>query len=212
MASPAWVPYGNARRRGLLSHGSFLSVGAKFGDTSPVERGLFVRSRLFCQEIPPPPPVVNTDEPPRAASATACKWERYAAHREAQGCAACHQLIDPVGFGLENFDDQGRYRTTEKGLPQCRIAGDGEIVGVGTFRGPAELGDLALRSGLVTECLATQLYRFGVGRSELDDTDRMLVKLLAQRGAAGKDFRFDELLLDLVASPAFAHRREEKVQ
>jgi hypothetical protein len=83
---------------------------------------------------------------------------------------------------------------------------------VGAFNGPAQLAELALKSGVLSSCALTQIHRFAVGRTELDETDRRLAALLADLVGAGKDFRLDEVLLDYVASPAFAHKREEKVE
>ncbi|HET6581879.1 MAG TPA: DUF1592 domain-containing protein, partial [Nannocystaceae bacterium] len=74
---PGWVEYPDVRRRGLVSHGTVLSIGAKFGDTSPTERGKAVWTRLLCNEIPPPPPEIDTGLPPSGGPADACKSERY---------------------------------------------------------------------------------------------------------------------------------------
>jgi len=202
-----WVSYGDSGRKGLLSHGTFLSNGAKFSDTSPTMRGIAIRTRLFCQTIPPPPPGVTTDEPP-PEQGSPCKADRYAVHAQ-PGCEGCHDLIDKVGFGLENYDHQGRYRAHDEGLPECTIEGKGEITGVGTFEGPAGLADLMLESGLLNECIVTQFFKFSVGRSELDGTDQDLVAKLAANVGSG-DFEFEDLILDHVASPAFGYRTEEK--
>jgi len=207
---PAWVPYGNSGRRGLLSHGAFLALGNKFDDTSPTVRGKEIRERLFCEDIPPPPENVNADAPPVATGAVVCKWDRYAAHRVG-GCAGCHQQMDPIGFGLENYDSQGRYRTQEVGQPQCQIQGQGEIVGLGTFHGPVELSDLMLNSGRLNRCVVAQLYRFATGRphAKEDEIDKQAVALLT-KGVGDKDFRLDKLIVDFTTAPAFAHRREGK--
>ncbi len=140
---PKWVDWGETGRRGLLSQGTFLSVGGKANDTSPVARGKVIRERLMCQTIPDPPPAVDVDQVPEEG---VCKVERYAVHR-ANGCEGCRSLMDPLGFGLENYDTLGRYREFEIDNPEtadvdestCAIPGEGEITGVGTFRGPAEL-------------------------------------------------------------------------
>ncbi|HET6585141.1 MAG TPA: DUF1592 domain-containing protein [Nannocystaceae bacterium] len=211
---PVWVDYGESGRQGILSHGSFLSIGAKFEDTSPVLRGKFVRERLFCQPLQPKPMGVDVDQPV-APEGTVCKVDRFAAHREG-ACAGCHALMDPVGFGLENYDQLGRYREYEADNPmteadesQCAIEGSGEIVGVGTFHGPAELARLALDNGLLEQCVTTQLVRLSAGHSELDDFDQQFVALLLERIATG-DFRFDELVIELVSDEAFRYRREEE--
>lgn len=210
----AWTPYATEARRGILAHGSFLSNGIKFGDTSPVQRGLLVRTRLFCQDIPPPPPGVDVDEPP--ASDALCKWDVYANHRTG-GCASCHNLIDPIGFGLEGFDAAGRMRTHQPDYDRtpddesvCAIEAQGEILDVGSFSGPAELSELGLSSGLISPCMVTQLYRYTVGRFALDPTDTEVVGALHQR-LGGGDFRFEDLIREIVSSPAFRHRLEEEV-
>jgi hypothetical protein len=201
------VSYGDSGRRGLLSHGSFLSNGAKFNDTSPTLRGLAIRTRLFCQTIPDPPPNVATDDPiPKTADAV-CKKDRYEVHSQG-GCADCHSQMDPVGFGLENYDQVGRYRTVEPDEPSCVIEGVGELVGIGTFKGPAELADLMIASGELNQCVVTQLYRFAAGRFELDATDVAFVEALTKK-IGNADFAFDELVLEFVGSEAFAFRRDE---
>jgi hypothetical protein len=220
-----WVPYGASGRQGLLSHGTFLSVASTFSDTSPTRRGKMIRERLLCTEIPLPPPELeaNTDEPPTRGGI--CKYDRYAVHREG-GCAGCHSLLDPVGFGLENYDSQGRYRTTQywmkdpadptgdavlqvssstAGATRCDITGQGELVGVGTFRGPAELSERLLEAGELDRCAVTQLFKFASGREKLDADDARVVDLLTGK-FRDKQHRFDELLLEYVSRPAFGYR------
>ena len=213
-AAAGWVDYGDSGRAGILSHGSFLAVAGKFGDTSPTQRGILIRTRLFCQDLPPPPPNVNTDDAIAAEGDKICKSDRYSVHKQG-GCAGCHDQMDPIGFGLENYDQQGRYRSHEADNPEttpdestCEIEGNGEIVGIGTFHGPAELGQLMLDSGLVERCVVTQLYRFAMGRKELDDNDLAFIELL-QQNAAAPGFHMADLMLELVTNDAFRFRREE---
>ncbi|HET6585137.1 MAG TPA: DUF1588 domain-containing protein, partial [Nannocystaceae bacterium] len=210
--TPEWVQYDSPDRRGLLAHGAFLSVGGKFNDTSPVQRGLLIRTRLFCQDIPPPPPDVDVDQAPVGA---VCKEDRYANHRMG-GCAGCHSQLDPVGFGLENYDAQGRYRSHELDNPdtpddesQCVISGDGEIVGIGTFSGPAELGALAIDAGLLDGCVVKQLYRYAIGRQEIDVLDQAFIDAVVL-AVGGGEFRLDDVLLQFVGTQAFGYRREEE--
>ena len=207
----SWVPYGDSGRKGLLSQGSFLSLGAKFGDTSPTQRGKLVQTRLFCLDVPPPPPDpdINVDEPP-GDPASQCKADRYAAHRQAgTSCKGCHDLIDPIGFGLENYDAAGRWRDHDDGKPECTIDGEGEIAGVGTFSGPGELADLMIASGGLNTCVVTQVYRFTIGRYEIGELDGPALTMLEEQVGDG-DFRFDELLLAIVESDMFRHRRLEE--
>jgi hypothetical protein len=202
----AWLPYGSSPRRGILSHGTVLAQGAKFDDTSPTLRGIFVRSRLLCQDIPPPPPNVAVDQPPAATSTSNCKVDRYAAHRSG-GCATCHKLTDPIGFGLERYDRSGAFRTTDKDHPECPVSGDGEVDGVGTFNGPAALAEMLIASGGLEGCVATQLYRMALGRRESSADKPTLQKLTDGFKQNGR--RFDGLLVELVGDPAFIHRQIE---
>jgi hypothetical protein len=206
----AWVPYGDSGRQGLLSQGSFLSAAAKFDDTSPTQRGLLIRTRLFCQEIHPPPPdlMVNTDMPPEGPDPNACKSDRYVMWKT-EGCKMCHALLEPVGFGLENYDQAGRYREFEPDRPDCPIDGSGTLEGVGSFHGPAELSELMISAGDVDACVTTQLMRFAVGRYELDRYDESFSQRVTEVASPDGQLRFDAALLELVASEAFRYRREE---
>ncbi|MBT8470746.1 MAG: DUF1592 domain-containing protein [Deltaproteobacteria bacterium] len=205
--SEGWVNYGDGGRGGILSHGSFLSGGAKFGDTSPVLRGILVRERLLCTKIPPPDPSlnVNTDEPPVGEDPNACKVERYAMHASG-GCAGCHSQTDPIGFGLENYGPAGAFREHDIDRPECAITGDGELVGVGSFNGPRELGQLLVESGELDPCLVEQFHRFVVGRPARAEDVRVV-------DALTDDFvqspRFDALLTRVALSEAFGYRVEE---
>jgi hypothetical protein len=210
-----WVSYeaAGSPRRGILSHGAVLATGAKFDDTSPTLRGVFVRNRLLCQTVPPPPPNVMVDQPP-AATATGCKIDRYAAHR-AGGCAGCHNLTDLIGFGLENYDRTGVFRATDKDAPQCAISGDGQVVGStagptgdGKFNGPAGLGEMLIDGGDLESCVVTQLFRMAYGRRETADDAPNIAALTSAFKSKGR--AFDALLVDVASDPAFIYRRLEQ--
>jgi Protein of unknown function (DUF1588)/Protein of unknown function (DUF1585)/Protein of unknown function (DUF1592) len=201
-----WVPYGDSGRAGILSHGAVLSAFGKFSDTSPTQRGIFVRTRLMCQELSPPPPSVMADKPPAGDQNAVCKYDRYAAHRTSSSCAGCHSLTDSIGFGLENYDLAGRYRTHDDGLPQCTIDGDGEITGVGTFQGPAELGALLVDRGLLDACVVKQYLQFALGHKP-SASDAAAVDQLT-RAFARSDHDLMGLILSLIESDAFARRVE----
>ena len=201
----AWVRYGDSGRAGIMSHGSFLSAFGKFSDTSPTQRGILVRKRLLCQEVPPPPPDVMADQPPGDADSR-CKWDRYEAHRESSACTGCHAQLDPIGFGLENYDLGGRYREHDDGLPECAIDGAGQLPPYGAFSGPAELADLLVTSGELERCLVQQYLSFSVGRPLLPDespeVERLRTNMLAGEG------RLFDLIEAHIASDAFALRKE----
>ncbi len=206
VAGSAWIPYGTTGRKGILSHGALLSNGVKQADTSPTLRGKWIRNRLFCEEIPPPPPDAVADVPPPASTGVVCKVDRYREHRTVASCAGCHAQMDPIGFGLEQFDRAGKFRDREADHPECLITGDGALTGFGSFRGPAGLADLMISSGVVESCLVKQLFRYTVGRKETADDSALITTLTTQFTEQGR--RFDLLVLDLVAQPTFTQRRE----
>jgi hypothetical protein len=205
--SPQWVSYTDARR-GILSHGSVLSSFGKFADTSPTQRGIFIRTRLLCQVIPKPPPEVDTDNPPTPAAGE-CKLDKYAEHNQG-GCYDCHKMMDPIGFGLENYDNQGRYREFEEGKPECPIPGEGNLEGIGEFSGPAELAEAVIASGDLEQCVVQQMYRFAHGRREGRDDSRNLDELAAT--FAGGGYNFATLMVDLVSEDSFGFRRQEEAE
>jgi hypothetical protein len=215
----AWTPYGNSGRKGILGHASLLSNGVKQSDTSPTLRGLWIRNRLFCQEVPPPPPTVAMDLPP-AMGTVVCKKDRLAAHTSGS-CAYCHDQMDPVGFGLEQYDNRGKFRMAEAAFPQCSISGAGSLLGFGNFTGSSGLADLMMTSGQLEECVVRQLFQFQVGRSfqinrgykgvkiaaeEIED--KPLVKNLTKTFETNGR-RFDLLLAEIVSHPMFLQRRLE---
>ena len=105
--------------RGHARAGLFLALTAKPDDTSPTARGLFVREQFLCQHVPDPPPGVNTNLPPVTEAKPQTNRERMAEHATNPSCAACHKLIDPIGFGLEKFDAVGAAaRQTSARVPR----------------------------------------------------------------------------------------------
>jgi hypothetical protein len=209
-ATPSWSKLGDPNRRGILGEADFLAGGAKFGDTSPVLRGLQIRSRLMCQYIPPPPPTVNVDKPP-AGNPGDCKATRYANHR-ANPCATCHALLDPVGNGLENYGADGAFRTFENGRPDCPIDGHGQLDGA-TFVGPAGLAGTLIPTGSLEHCAMQQLFQYVVGRQvvvggQIDPNDDGTIASMTQ-AFANEGHHFPDLLSALVSSAAYRHRVTE---
>lgn len=206
-----WVPYDDPQRAGILSHGSVLAAHSKgFSDTSPTQRGKFIQERLACTPIPPPPPNVVADAPPGDGE-SACKTQRYIEHAENPGCAGCHQLMDPIGFGLEQFDLMGRRRAHDDGLPDCAIEGQGDFPGGGTFSGPAQLSEKLIESGKLDACAVRQLYTYAVGREPAWGAESRAVDALVEKFRQS-DHALDALLLDFVADEAFALRAEAPIE
>ncbi|MCB9665295.1 MAG: DUF1588 domain-containing protein [Alphaproteobacteria bacterium] len=210
-AEPTWVDVRDRGRGGLLGMASWLMRPASVDDTSPTIRGKQVRERIMCEPIDPPPAAVISDAPPDVGLG-ACKIERYEAHRSNPACASCHDLMDPIGFGLERYDGEGMYRTEEApyaaqlgdtGAP-CPIDGQGEVDGLGAFSGPRELGLLLTEAGIADACFARQVAGLHRGISTLDlDPAEVDPVLTAWRAAGG---RYDQLLVELIAQPVFGFR------
>ncbi|MCA9704965.1 MAG: DUF1592 domain-containing protein [Myxococcales bacterium] len=192
-----------AQLSGILSLGGVLSAYSKANMTDPIKRGLFVREHLLCQ-IPPPPPDDVPLLPPEVDENSTTR-EQFEAHRDNPVCAACHELFDPIGFGFENYDAVGRWRTTENGFP---IDASGELTLIdasGAFDGVAELGGKLAGSEDVAECVTRQWFRFAYGRTESAQLDACNMDTLTARFAeSGYDLR--ELLVSLTQTDAFLYR------
>jgi hypothetical protein len=202
-----WVSYEGTGRKGLLSHGSYLAANILGSDTSPTLRGKAIRTRLFCEDIPPPPETVNKDDLPESDSP--CKKDVRAVYMTG-ACYGCHSKMDPIGYGLENYDAQGRYRTHEPDHPECTIDGEGRFEGIGDFNGPSGLADLLTGSPDLQRCVTTQLYRFAMGHYKLSQADARFVRMIVEGAGPSDGMRFDDLLLAFVASDEFGFRLEEE--
>jgi hypothetical protein len=196
-----------AGRRGILSTGAYLSAGAKFGDTSPTQRGKFVKNRLLCQEIPSPPPTTDVDQPPKPPeNGPNCKKIRYQAHAATNtSCFSCHNHMDPIGFGLEQYDFSGRFRTFEKNgdgtdNTSCPIDGQGSLVGHGDFNGPVALSDLVSNSGRLQSCMAMQYFHFAFGFKSASK-DAAFIELLARKITSQGTFQ--DFVLEFVGNSNF---------
>src|SRR5207248_616812 len=109
------VQVDGAHRKGLVTQASMLTLTSSPNMTSIVHRGLWVLERVLCKVPPPPPPNVPSESPPPGFTGT--RRELAEQHRSNPACSSCHSMIDPIGFGLEDYDGIGRYRTSENGKP-----------------------------------------------------------------------------------------------
>jgi len=204
----AWVPYTfppDSPRAGLLTHVSFLAVHSHPGRSSPTVRGKALRELLLCQRVPSPPGNVDFVllNDPDANYRTA--RERLTAHRSNPVCAGCHQVTDPMGLALENFDGAGRYRDDEDG---AEIDPSGALDGK-PFKDVVGLS-LALREHpALTSCLVKRAYSYGAGRAT-SARDRPLLEYLNARFAA-QGYRLPDLLRTIALSNAFSEVREPQV-
>ncbi len=108
-------------RRGLLGQSSFLLVTSVANRTSPVARGKWVLENLLGTPAPLPPPNVPPLDTDASAQQAASVRQRMEEHRKNPTCAACHKIMDPIGFSLENFDLIGRYRASDGGIAHRRL-------------------------------------------------------------------------------------------
>lgn len=190
-------------RLSLLTQAGILAKTAKASETSPVRRGLFVREHLLCQKLPTPPPDVETLLPSPRPDATT--RERFSEHASNDGCAVCHKLIDPLGFGLENYDALGYFRATENGVT---IDASGELVeaaGGGTFDGAVALSRMLAESPETQACLVEQWFRHTYGRGPVAADRPNLAALGTAFDQAGR--RVPDLLRAIVTSEAFRTRQ-----
>ena len=194
-------------RVGILGHASVLTTYALPRTSSPIHRGLMVRERLLCQDLPPPPANLDTSPPPVDPSLST--RERYAQHASRGACVGCHQLIDPIGFVFEHFDGIGRYRTLDGEHP---IDASGRIVGTRASNGdvdglPALAAHLAA-SPEVAACYALEWLRYGTGGAEtLGDPAADAARLAA--ALAATDGVLTAPLVALVDQPHFTERLGE---
>jgi hypothetical protein len=190
-------------RGGLLGHGSILTVTSYANRTSPVLRGKWVLENIVGTPPPPPPPNVpmlkDTDGQGRVLSMR----ERMAQHRASPACASCHQLMDPAGLSLENFDAIGRWRVrTESGTP---VDAAGGLPDGSTFTGMSGLREaLVRRPELFVGTLTEKLMTYGLGRG-LEFYDAPAVRKVV-RSAKSNDYRFSSLVLGIVNSEPFQMR------
>lgn len=170
---------------------------------NPTQRGKLVRERLLCMPVPPPPADVPTLPPEVGPGQT--RREVWLEHRANPACAACHALMDPIGFGLENFDELGLYRSTDNGQP---IDASGELVSAGDADGPfigaQELEQRLVNSRTVSECQAATWLGFGLQRG-MDGTDECFARQV-YAAFANSDFDIGELILSIALSQPFRSR------
>jgi hypothetical protein len=199
----AEVAVSGGQRGGLLSMGAILTATSTPIRTSPVHRGIWVLDRLLCDRPPPPPP--NVAGLPEGMDENMSLRERLAAHRSDPSCAACHESIDPIGLGMENYDPIGAYRTEEvTGVP---IDAAGSLPSGQTFQSAAELAQLLKSDPRLPACMVEKMMVYAVGRS-LEESDQCIVDDV-QANFSRSDYRLSTLIRLVVTSDAFRMRRAE---
>ena len=199
------VAVADDNRRGLLGHGSILTVTSYPNRTSPVLRGKWVLDNLLGAPPPPAPPEVPALEENAPGRQPRSIRERLEQHRANPVCASCHAQMDPIGFALEPFDAIGRWRAEDAGLP---IDASGTLPNGASFNGPSELREALLRRpedfvGTFTRKLLT--YALGRG---LEAYDAPAVRRIV-REAAPADYAFASIVTGIVLSDPFRMKRKQ---
>ena len=193
-------------RAGLLGHGSILTVTSYADRTSPVLRGKWILENLLGMPPPAPPQNVPPLGDAKRSGKTLAMRERMLEHRVNPTCASCHQLMDPAGLSMENFDAIGRWRT--RGDDGTAIDASGSLPGSAAFDGVAGLRQtIAARPDVFVTTLTEKLLTFALGRG-VDYTDAPAVRQIV-RDAARDDYRFTSVILAVTRSAPFTMRRAE---
>ncbi|HEX2851642.1 MAG TPA: DUF1592 domain-containing protein [Opitutaceae bacterium] len=190
-------------RRGVLTHASVLTLTSNPNRTSPVKRGLWVLENLLGTPPPPPPPnVPELDDKSRNLAGTL--RQQMEQHRANPSCASCHARMDPIGFGLENFNPIGAWRDKEGDTP---IDPSGKLVTGDTFAGAAELTQVLAnkRKKEFLHCLAEKMLTYALGRGT-EIYDRPALEKIAHTLDENQG-RFSSLILAVTESFPFQMRR-----
>ena len=194
------LPKGSPRR-GLLGHGSILSITSYSTRTSAVLRGKYVLENLLASPPPPPPPDVPSLDTERSGQPLSMK-EAMQRHRASPACAACHAKMDPIGFAMENFDALGRWRAEENGRPLdvSSALPDGT-----TVDGVEGVRRLVLRDpALFVEAMTGKLLMYALTRN-IQHYDQPTIRVIA-RESARQNYTFASLVLGVVSSVPFQSR------
>jgi Protein of unknown function (DUF1592)/Protein of unknown function (DUF1588)/Protein of unknown function (DUF1587)/Protein of unknown function (DUF1595)/Protein of unknown function (DUF1585) len=195
-------------RGGILFQGAWLTASSEANRTSPVKRGRFLLERILCRSVPPPPPDVPAFKEPEGE---VTMRERLAEHRKSPACAGCHNLLDPVGLGLEELDGIGSLRTVEAGAPIDTSGGvpaDANAVSADVpYKGGLELIARLKDDPRFARCLTQKLYGYALGRN-LDGGDQPYWEAVADAGASHQTLA--QLVSAIALSPAF--RRQTAVE
>ncbi|MDX1562278.1 MAG: DUF1592 domain-containing protein, partial [Gammaproteobacteria bacterium] len=189
----------HAMRRGLLGKGALLTITSQGERTSPVKRGKWFLETFYGVSPPEPPPGVETDLAPREGDAPTTMRARLEVHKSNPNCSSCHNLFEPMGFAMEQFNAVGAWREREDGLPidVTAVTNDGI-----PFEGIAGLRDLTRRNqDLFAQVIAEKLLTYAIGRG-LEYEDMPLLRSIT-RNAAEDNYRFSSLLMEVIESPAF---------
>jgi hypothetical protein len=200
------VPVKDEARQGLLGQSSFLLVTSVANRTSPVARGKWVLENILGTPPPLPPPNVPPLKETEGAQQPTSVRQRMEEHRANPVCAACHKIMDPIGFSLENFDLIGNWRASEGGVP---IDTSSQLVDGTKLDGPASLRRALLaRSDVFVRTVTEKLLTYGTGRA-MKYYDMPVVRSIAS-DAARNNNRFSSIIVGIVKSDPFQMRLKQE--
>jgi hypothetical protein len=201
----------DANRGGILGMPGILAVTSFPDRTSPVKRGVWVLEQVLGEHVPPPPPNVPAlEKQDQQTIANRTLRQRTELHRKDETCANCHKVLDPIGFGLENFDAIGRFRTTETPVKPNLAVNPSVLTTFPLFGGtpfqsyPDARGwaaNAATLAQVVSRCWVDQVYRNAVGATAGSGQDAVLAGIDQTFETSGH--LMQALLLEFVTSPAF---------
>tara|TARA_B100000519_G_scaffold173813_1_gene161369 strand:+ start:38 stop:1093 length:1056 start_codon:yes stop_codon:yes gene_type:complete len=190
-------------RYGVLTHGSILTITSQPNRTSPVMRGKWIMENILGTVPPDPPEDVPEIDEEKAKSGEVSFRKQLEVHRENAICASCHNHMDPLGFGFENYDAIGRFRTKDGAF---NVDASGILPTGEQFKGTKELVQiLSKREEAFARALTTRLLTFALGRG-LEYYDRCAIDKIVEE--IGRDnYRFQSLVKQIVFSDPFLKRR-----
>lgn len=194
----------NNTRGGLLGQGSILTLTSNPTRTSPTKRGKWVLEQILGTPPPPPPPGADVLAPAKPGTALKTLRQQMDAHRQKPDCMSCHSRMDPLGFGLENYDAVGRWRfrdTDETEIDSTGVLPDGT-----KFSGPAELRQVLLsRKDQFAHALSEKLMIYALGRGVTLRDDCSIDEVTAR--VKQENFRISAIIKGIVLSEPFRMRR-----
>ncbi len=196
---------GDLLNLGILTQPAVIAAHSHPVDISPTLRGKLVRTKVICDNIAPPPPDANPMLPTAAAGQST--QDVIAQHAKEPKCAACHQYMDPIGYGFNHFDaigkDLGASAGSEDGEVKAPMAAGVDDLG-GKFTGPIALAAMLSKSNDVKECFQMQMLRYALGREEVTGDACSAAQAWQQFVAGG--YNVKEALIAVVSSDTFRHR------
>lgn len=197
------VALSNRRRGGMLTTAALLMAQADPGRTNVPRRGSFLTGTILGVPAPPPPPDVPDLKEPEASDKPMTLRERLEEHRSNPQCASCHAKIDPLGFGLENYDAIGAWRDQEVGKP---IDASGALPDGRSFNGPVELKDILLEGkDEFTRTFVSQMLIYALGRGPIS-SDKCVIDEVVEN-TKSHEYRFASIVRSIINSYPFRHRR-----